>query len=359
MTMKRKDIKTYFITVLCIVLVLCQSMQVSARPTTKTASEVVKEITVGWNLGNSFACCNSRMQNSNISKVTYYETLWGNPVTTKQMIDKVKATGFNAVRIPVTYYNHIDEQGKIEATWLNRIAEVVDYCLDNDMYVIINMHHDTGYGKNKIMQANPNQLEAYKNYTKIVWHQVAAYFKNHDDRLMFEGFNELLDMSAQNPWYGNDKSWETMNILNQTFVDIVRYTGGKNATRNLIVSTYGAQTTYGPLSSFRMPEDTVENHLMVEVHYYGSDVKAVRGAMSEVNKYLVQKGYPVILGEFGTNRSCSMQYRVTSAANYITEAKQYGMKCFWWDDGGDYGLLNRKNCTWKYPDIVAAMMKAA
>lgn len=357
--MKRKDIRTYFIIVLCVIMIICQSTIVSAKETPKTASEVVKEIAIGWNLGNSFACCNKGMSNTKLSKETYYETLWGNPVTTKQMIDKVKETGFNAVRIPVTYYNHINAQGQVEAAWLNRIAEVVQYCLANDMYVILNMHHDTGYGKNKIMQANPEHLEAYQTYAVVVWYQVADYFKDYDERLMFEGFNEMLDMSAQNPWYGNAKSWEVMNMLNQTFVNTVRYTGGKNATRNLIVNTYGAQTTYGPLSAFQMPKDTVTDHLIAEVHYFGSDVKAVKGTMGEVNKYLVQKGYPVIIGEFGTNRSCGMQYRVASAVNYIMEAKQYGIKCFWWDDGGDYGLLNRKNCTWKYPDIVTSLIQAA
>lgn len=355
--MKAKNIGKTLLTVLSLILISCGKRLVSAQEPPEAASEVVQEISVGWNLGNSFNCCNEAMKNTKLTKETYYESLWGNPVTTKQMIDTVRAAGFNAVRIPVTYYNHINEQGQVDIAWLNRIAEVVQYCLADDMYVILNMHHDTGYG-NKIMQANPGQLEAYQAYAAVVWHQVADYFKDYDERVMFESFNEMLDMSAQNPWYGNENSWQTMNILNQTFVDVVRGSGGLNSSRNLVVNTYGAQAVDGPLSHFRMPDDTVEDHLIVQVHYFGSEIKAVRDTMSEVNKYLVQKGYPVIIGEFGTNRYSGMEYRVATAVNYVAQAGQYGIKCFWWDDGGDYGLLNRRNCTWRYPELVAGLMQA-
>lgn len=342
--------------ILSVILLFCYCQPVIAADDDNSAHQIVDEITFGWNLGNTLDASNASMKgNISISKELYYETLWGNPYTTKQMIDTVKAAGCNAIRIPVTYYNHLDEQGRIDSAWLQRIGEVVQYCLEDNLYVIINIHHDTGNGKNKIIQANLENIEQNKLFALALWWQIAEYFKNYDNRLLFESFNETLDMAAENPWYGNQSSWQAMNILNQTFVDTVRMTGGNNATRNLIVNTYGAQTTYGPMNSFVLPRDTVQDHLIVEIHYFGSSESGIKGAMGSANKYLVQKGYPVIVGEFGTTRKSDIAYRVNSVYTYMNYAKSYGIKCFWWDDGGDYRLLNRKNCTWYYPQIIEAM----
>lgn len=348
---------------MCVIFVaLLFDFESRAAKDSLTATEMVEDMTVGWSLGNTLDSHDSHTALNNnkitVNNSNYYETLWWNPKTTQEMIDTVKQKGFNTLRIPVTYYNHIDSNGIIDKEWLDRVAQVVNYGLNSDMYVIINMHHDTGKGQEKYVQANMTNIEFHQAYIITVWGQIAEYFKDYDNRLVFEGLNETLDMTAQNPWYGNANSWEAMNMLNQCFVSTVRETGGKNAARNLIVNTYGAQTTSGPLKNFKIPDDSVENHLIVGVHTYVSSEKDIKSVMSNMHSLFVSKGYPVIIGEFGTSYGPNMHVRAASAINFINYGKLYGIKCIWWDDGGNYKLLNRKSNTWAYPLIVDNMMYA-
>lgn len=359
--MKRNIFRHVYI--ICVCIIVCFSgFKAEAAEDGLTATEAVADINVGWSLGNSLnthdnhtAINNNKIENNS---VYYYETLWWNPQTTQEMINTVRDAGFNTLRIPVTYYNHIDKNGVIDKEWLDRVAQVVQYGLNADMYVIINIHHDTGQGNNKYIQANLNNIDVYQAYVESIWGQVARHFKDYDTRLIFEGMNETLDMSAQNPWYGNKNSWEAMNILNQSFVDVVRKSGGKNTKRNLIINTYGAQTTNGPLEYFRLPKDSVNNHLIVGVHTYISGEKDIKGFMGTLNYYFVKKGIPVIVGEFGTPYWTNINIRIASAIHFMNYGNMYGIKCIWWDDGGNYKLLNRKNNTWQYPDIVERMMYA-
>lgn len=353
--MRKRIISTLLI--LCLFICIVGNCSIAKADEEQTAAEAVEDIRVGWSLGNSLACCDDATAKDSKS-AAYYETLWGNPVTTQEMIHQVKEAGFNALRIPITYYNHIDEQGKIDPAWLERVAQVVQYGLNEDLYVIINIHHDTGKGTDKYIQSNLANIELYKNNLVSIWAQVAAYFKDYDSRLIFESMNETLDMQAANPWYGNESSWQAMNILNQAFVDIVRASGGKNSTRNLIVNTYGAQTTSGPLGSFKVPSDIVSNHLIVGVHTYASSEKDIKGLMGTLNGKFILQGYPVIVGEFGTPYWANIDYRIASAIHFINYGNMYGIKCFWWDDGGNYKLLDRKSLNWKYPQIVEGMMRA-
>lgn len=322
----------------------------------QTAAEVVSDIRVGWNLGNSLNCFSNKEDTE--SDIAKYETMWRNPRATREMIHTVKKVGFNAIRIPVTYYNHIDKNGIIDARWLARVAEVVQYCLDEDMYVIINIHHDTGKGDTKPIQANVANLEKYKKYVENIWTQVASYFKEYDYRLMFESMNETLDMTAQNPWYGNENSWTAMNQLNQVFVDVVRASGGNNLNRNLIVNTYGAQTTSGPIKYFEMPNDLVPNHLIIGVHTFASKQSDISNYSWSLFSQFVSKGYPVIISEFGTSYKEKLSERITSAINVVNYGNMYGIKCFWWDDGGDYKLLDRNTNKWQYLALVNGMMTA-
>lgn len=345
-----------------LIILLSVSMQAEcAVVENKSASDVVADISVGWNLGNTLESSTDKAgkiwnESLNIDKESYYETLFGNPKTTYEMIETVKKAGFNAIRIPVTYYNHLDDYGKIDEKWLIRVGEVVQYVLDNDMYAIINIHHETGKG-NKRIQANLDKIDHYKAYSDVLWKQIASYFKDYDYRLMFEGFNETLDMAAKNPWYGNESSWKAMNMLNQSFVDVVRASGGKNSTRNLIVNTYGAQITYGPLYYFEFPQDKVAGHIIVGVHSFTSNVNSIKTNMDVLNKYFLKNGYPVIISEMGSNSKTSMPTRITGAQSYKVYAEYYGIKSFWWDDGGNYKLLNRKNNTWYYPEVLSALVQ--
>ena len=179
----------------------------------KNAMELMKEIAIGWNLGNSL-------------EATGGETAWGNPATTKAMITKIKELGFSAVRIPCAWNDYLASDGsyEIQASWLNRVKEVVDYCVDNELYVILNIHWDGGWLENDI----PNGYnKAVDQKQRALWQQIATFFRNCDERLIFAGCNEPNVEDA------DDKA--VLLQYEQTFVDAVRATGGKNVYRNLIV----------------------------------------------------------------------------------------------------------------------------
>lgn len=351
----QKRVRALIIVCFCI-LIMNKTGVLDVSAEELNAKELIENIRVGWNLGNTLEC-HDKAYSASIS-IDACETMWGNPKTTHAMIKQVKEAGFNAIRIPVTYRNHLDAVGTIDPKWLLRIEEVVQYGLKENMYVIINVHHDTGYGETKMIQANQENIEEYSGYVRLLWEQIASYFRDYDNRLIFEGMNEVLDMSAQNPWYGNEMSWETMNQLNQEFVNVVRATGGNNTKRNLIINTYGAQTTYGPINNFKMPEDTVKDHLIVGVHTFVIAQSEISQTMKNIYNQFVQQGYPVLVTEFGTAYWHGIVLRTTSAIHFMNYGNMYGIKCFWWDDGGDFKILNRKKQKWDYLTIVNGMMQA-
>lgn len=228
----------------------------------KTASQIVEEITFGWNLGNSLDSYGSTAIGSGSLST---ETSWGNPTTTKEMIDLVKDSGINAVRVPVTWYNHMNNDYVIDAAWMNRVEEIVNYVIDNDMYCIVNVHHDTG--EKGWLKASSNNLDQKKAMFTAIWEQVSENFAGYGDRLLFEGFNEILNDS--NEWVNpNAEAVSITNELNQIFVDIVRKSGGNNSKRNLIVTTYCAGGNSQVTNGFVLPKDTVNNRLIVDAHIY-------------------------------------------------------------------------------------------
>lgn len=343
-----------------------------AENTTYTATDVVKSMRIGWNLGNTLDSCpkdNASAYESQktlgITKEAYYETLSGNPVTTKTMIDKVKSAGFGAVRIPVTYYNHMDSKGNIDKGWLQRVAAVVNYALADNMYCIINMHHDTG--QNGWLKADNSTFSTNSVKFKNAWKQISAYFKNYNNKLLFEGYNEILNSSNQ--WTGADAlSYAAANKLNQLFVGTVRNTGGKNRTRCLIVNTYAANAETDAVNNFELPEDSVPNRLIVGVHYYGTSPSDISSVLNRLSTKFTSNKIPVIIGEFGTDFKTEESSRIASADFLITNAKKYNITCFWWDDGNyadkagaqcDYALLDRCSLNWYSPALVQAIIDAS
>lgn len=296
----------------------------------------------------------------------YYETLWGNPVTEQGTFQMVGQAGFQTVRIPVTYTNHLSEDGTIDEKWLLRVEELVNYTLEQDMNCIINMHHDVG--ENARINADPDKLEQNKELVKNAWEQIALHFNKYDDRLMFEGLNETLD--SKNDWNCKDKkTLDAMNELNQVFVDTVRATGGNNENRTLIVNTYAAGCSKEILSNFTLPEDTAKNKLIAGVHVYFT-----KGELAEIfkriDKYLLKKGIPVVIGECGARHEAGSTDTSSQQEYYkeLTEnAKKYGVACFIWDDGliyesadaiDTYSLLNRKSNSWYFPEVVDTFVTA-
>lgn len=339
-----------------------------------TAMELYKKMTVGWNLGNSLDAVGNGLSS---------ETAWGNPKITKELINAVKAAGFDTIRIPVTWMGHFDKTTyKIDDAWLKRVDEVINYALSNDMYVIINIHHDGNDTNQSWLTPKPDNETAMVNKFDVIWYQIATYFKDYDEHLIFAGMNEF-HKGYNNP---SKKYLELTDKLNQTFVNTVRATGGNNAQRILIVQAYN--TNIDQAQKMIMPKDTVSNKLMAEVHFYdpwdfagegkgdwGKTGKNTSGwgqedwvntQFGKMKKNFFDKNIPVILGEYGAinNRNGNNDHR-RYYIEYVTKAaKENGLLPIWWDNGNDsnsgeaFALFDRRSYKKLHEDIHEAIMRA-
>ena len=345
----------------------------------ESASSAVANMRVGWNLGNTLDSNSGDVNNMWIEKWTSrtpsdYEKAWGQPVTKPELMKMMKEAGFNAIRVPVTWYPHMeakfnlngtvwnmaaDDLGtKIQASWMKRVREVVDYVIAQGMYCILNIHHDTGASSTAWLVASEADYTKQKTRFEEVWRQIAEEFKDYDQHLLFEGYNEMLDpydswcfaSFATTSNYNATVATSAYNAINsyaQSFVNAVRSTGGNNAQRNLIVSTYGACSGSGtwnshlqdPLKQMKIPTGE-SNHLIFEVHSY-LDVKNLSNAKNEVNQMmrdlknnLASKGAPVIFGEWGTSTDGAYDsYRsnmLAFARYFVEQAKASNMATFYW-----------------------------
>lgn len=367
-------IAAVFITLIIVVYVVVACMNLSGSKNQDSCLEdgLFKEyvgtehMLTGWCLGNSLDTIVYKSGES----VSYYETAWGNPVTTKEMIDTVKQSGFDAVRIPVTWNDHLDVNGTIDQAWLDRVEEVVNYVLDNDMICILNVHHDTG--ETAWIKADSSSLEKTKKGVASLWRQIAERFRDYDQKLIFEGLNELLN--NRNQW--TDAPYDdyiAVNELNSTFVQTVRSTGGENQNRYLIVNTYAGSTDVRALAMFVLPADTADNRLIAEVHFYYSNTKSTDDMVKRVKSRFVDNNIPVIVGEYGMKGdpadSNSVIERRNNTRYFVTKCRKVGvLGCFCWDDGGtftdasginNYAMLNRNRCQWYDQALVDAIVSSS
>lgn len=337
-----------------------------------SAVELAAKIKLGWNIGNTL-------------EATGGETAWGNPKVTKALIDAVKANGFNAIRIPCSWNQNLENAStaKIKTDWLNRVKEVVQYCVDNDMYVVVNIHWDGGWLENNINEAKKVENNAKQ---KAFWEQIATHLRGFDEHLLFASANEpAVEDAAQ---------MAVLNSYHQTFIDAVRSTGGKNASRVLVVQgpTTDIEKTNKLMTT--LPTDKVTGRMMVEVHYYSpwnfagltkdeswgkmfyywgagfhsttdTERNATWGEEADLEKnfklmktQFVDKGIPVLLGEFGAIRRTTLTgdaltLHLNSRAYYlktvVKTAKANGLLPFYWDEGSlennGFGIINRTNNT--------------
>ena len=354
----------------------------------ETATDAVKNMGVGWNLGNTLDSNSGDINNMWIECFTSrtpsdYETAWRQVITTPELIKMMKDAGFNAIRLPVTWYPHMEATfnsvkyvsstqtltpwdrtndpigTKIQKAWMQRVHEVVDYVISQGMYCILNIHHDTGSANTAWLIASESDYAQQKDCFMAIWQQIAEDFKDYDEHLLFEGYNEMLDpyrswnfASFETPSrYDNTVATSAYNAINsfaQSFVDVVRATGGNNSQRNLIVSTYSASSGAGswnqhlqdPLKYMKRPNDEVENHIIFEVHSY-LDIKDLNDTKNVVNQmisalksYLVAKGAPVIIGEWGTNvengYALYRQNMLSFARYFVEQTKANDIGTFYW-----------------------------
>lgn len=305
-----------------------------------TASFAAKDMQLGINLGNTMEAYYA----TDNEKVTYkwietvgsntpkdYETFWGAVETTQEVIDGMKDAGFNTVRIPVFWGNMMGNDGTytINKDYIKRVAEIVDYCMKDDLYAVINIHHFDEF----IIRRN--SLEDCEKIFDNLWTQIADYFKDYSYKLVFEGYNEYLggaQFDENGELKDQDKAdgYEMTNALNQSFVDAVRKTGGKNAERVLIASGYWTNIDLTTAADFVMPKDTVDDRLMVSVHYVdnamfwtnqiGSEnwLKYTDSQIDLLKTAFTDKGIPVFIGE------CTAGYpdeRFAANAKYTDSAE--------------------------------------
>jgi len=326
----------------------------NAETTSISASNLITDMGLGWNLGNSFDSTGSS------------ETSWGNPVTTEEMIDTLAELGFKTIRIPVSWSYHCDENYTIDEDWLERVQEVVDWALENDMYVILNSHHD-----NEVYYPTAENHDEAVNYITTIWTQIAEYFKDYDQHLIFEPMNEPRLAGTNYEWYYSEWSTECQDAMqtiidcNQAFVDVVRASGGNNETRYLMVSTYCASPDAALSDDFTLPDDPSDK-LLLTVHMYTpynlamSDSYAYtqfdESCESDIDYYIdalyekfVANGTYVIIGEMGCTNKDNQSAREAWAEYFVSKAKESGMVCVVWDnnyiDAGSeaYGLFDRAN----------------
>ena len=351
-----------------------------------TAQQWNKDV-VGWNLGNEFECSapgqdGESMQIGNPDGSIHAETAWGNPVVTKKMIQAVKKAGFNAIRIPIRWQCHITnaQAMSIDKAWIARIKEVVGWCLDNGLKVIINVHHE------KWLEGRPTYQYKEENCQKLalLWMNIASEFANYDSRLAFAGTNEV---HIRDNWgKPTAENLAVQNAYNQIFVDVVRATGGNNAKRHLILQTYVCNPWFGiENGDFIIPKDAEgngNNYMSVEFHYYqpwsyagypdtgdrydywGDAYKDAGKIPAENEKTMTDffdkavntwsnKGLGIVIGEWGvTDHYKSNSEKVHENMTYYckfltTEARKRGFSTFVWDNnqfgnGSEkYGIFDR------------------
>lgn len=374
---------------------------VPARAATSTSSfqdlnqqQITEAMGVGYNLGNSLEANDAGTPN---------ETAWGNPKLTEQFVLAAKSAGFQSIRIPVSYLNKIDDNNgyQIDSAWLDRVQEVVDYCVKNDMYAIVNMHGDgyTTINGGWLLCGSSDQTKIREKY-KACWQQIATRFKDYDEHLIFESMNEEFDGTYGDP---NRTYYENINTYNQIFVDTVRQTGGNNDKRWLLIPGWNTDINYTVGDyGFALPTDQYlssgvaagEKRIMISVHYYapwefcGTESQAVTqwgskatdstkkaswgdesymvSQFKKLKDKFVSRGYPVVIGEFGAiNKSSIDSQNTVCRADFYQKvcyyAKQNGLVPVAWDNGynGVYGfcLIDRSTNTVAHPEVVNAVME--
>lgn len=336
----------------------------------------VEEMQVGWNLGcslESFYQDTTGMQT---------ETMWGNPKTTQAMIDMVKEAGFKTIRIPITWYPHMNgaPDYTIDEEWMNRVQEVVDYAYGIGMYVIINVQNDN----HDWLIPNKANWEATAAQYTAIWEQICERFGDYDNHLIYESTNEPRVVGSILEWNGGfPEEREYVNKLNMLFVEVVRAAGGNDAERYLMLPTHGASHTWVDLNAMELPEN--DDKIIVSIHSYypyrftsgKAEDMGVKTWGTMLEKYdlehmlallydtFVKKGIPVYMDEFGAAYKENDAERAEWAEFYVKTAKKYGIGCNWWDNGlldinnESFVLLNRAELKWEHKEVVDAIIKAA
>jgi endoglucanase len=314
-----------------------------------SSMDLVRDMGIGWNLGNTLDSVGG-------------ETAWGNPLTTQAMIQAVATAGFRSIRIPVTWRDHFGAAPDyvIDATWMNRVQQIVDWVMAAGLHAIINLHHDGGGDISAgawIRTASTNYTGVIQEY-QALWSQIAQRFQSYPDRLIFESMNEVGFDDLKTDAGTSQAAYGLLNQINAEFVTLVRASGGNNAQRHLLIAGYWTDIDES-IRGWVKPNDT---RSILSLHYYtpsafcingrpttwgsAAEVTTLLNQFAKVKTNFLDRGTPVILGEYGvvtTTQAASRIYWI----EYVTKtAYDYGIAPYIWDPGGTGGLLNRKTLAW-------------
>lgn len=345
------------------------------------AKETVYKMSNGWNLGNTFDATSGTGLNS--------ETGWGQPLTTKAMIDKLAASGVKTIRIPVSWARHVAKQNyTIDPFWMERVKTVVDWAIDDGMYVIINSHHDDwdkpgAMPKGSGFYPNSTNYEESERFLANIWAQISLAFNNgYDEHLIFETMNEPRLKGTNHEWWFDQNAAECkdaadcLNRLNQTCVDVIRASGGNNQKRFIMVPGLQASPDSVLNPAWKLPVDDEKGKLIVSVHMYTpysfametpgsitfttSHKAELAKKFARLNASFISQGIPVIIGEYGATNKDNLEERVKWFEYFLTKSREYGMTACLWDNGNPnpsktqserYGYYNRTKQTWYFPEI--------
>lgn len=369
----------------------------SQEMTFENAHNAVSNMGIGWNLGNTLESCSHGEDDNLIERtidrsVRAYETAWGQPQATRELMHKLREAGFKTIRVPVTWYPHMDSNDNVNEEWMHRVEEVVNYVLNEGMYCVLNVHHDAGDQKTCWLKADMEHIEQINKRFVRLWQQIAVRFKKYDEHHIFEGWGEIIDKYGAWVLPKDETAFEACNLLAQSFVNTIRSTGGNNLQRNLMLCTYSAspggwyshdgKTAYSDesLARFTFPKDVVEDHLIASLHCYlpwnwdqnhsrltDKHIEEIKSAFHKFDKYILVRHMPLVIGEYGAlfcDGVYSQEGEISEAdkeegAKYaklmVEEATKRGISLLYF-----MGLIDKKDrerLVWSRPKTVDAIVE--
>lgn len=338
------------------------------------ARELLAPIRAGWNLGNTLDAVKRGAKPGEYVPPREAETAWHNPPVTRTMLRAVCDAGFGAVRLPVTWAQHMDGNGLVDPRWMDRVDEVVRWVLEEGMACFLNVHHDAG--AHGWLQATDACHRDFGARFDGLWRQIAARFRDAGDHLVFEAFNEMLD--GREHWTETEDAaaYAAHNRWHQRFVDTVRACGGENEHRILSLQTYSAGNSARTLSAFSMPRDPAPGRIILQTHNYdpqgfcwlraegrelrdtwgtAEDYREIDTLFSDLAAFSEKHRAPLVIGEFGSEDKQNTPQRQKHAAYFTDKAREAGILCFWWDCG-HFSLFDRHEEKLIRPEIAKALV---
>lgn len=340
-----------------------------------TAQKIVPNMVFGWNLGNTLDAPS--------------ETGWGQPKTTEAMIQGLVDAGINSIRIPVSWCHHVDSKNNIKPSFMARVKEIVDWCIERDMYVIINSHHDNELKHaNKGYYPSSEYKEKSEAFLSSIWKQISEEFKDYGENLIFETLNEPRLVKTSCEWAYTPScsackdAMNCVNDFNQLIVDTIRASGGNNKTRAIAIPSIACSPDAALSKDFKVP---VDDNIIVAVHMYtpynfamqspgtrvfsNSARSNLKSYFIRLNDKFISKGIPVYIGEMGATNKNNLEDREAWFSFFVSEAKKFNMCSFLWDNGSwevygtdyneKYGFYCRTEASWYFPTLIEKAVTSA